>query len=148
MPRTIRTWVLVADGGRARVYESLGPGTALREVFHEDGAAPQTHEIASDRGGRRHDATGAGRHAVTAASDPQRHNEKEFARRICGFLDRKASAGAFDRLVLTAAPATLGDIREILHKASRALVHAEVDKDFVPLSPHDLVDRLADVVRL
>jgi protein required for attachment to host cells len=49
---------------------------------------------------------------------------------------------------LTAAPATLGDIRENLHKASRALVHAEVDKDFVPLSPHNLVDRLADVVRL
>ena len=148
MSRTIRTWVLVADGSRARVYESLGPGTALREVLHEDGATLQTHEITSDRGGRRHDATGAGRHAVSAASDPQRHNEKEFARRICGFLDRNASAGAFDRLVLTAAPATLGDIRGMLHKITREIVHAEVDKDFVPLSSHDLVDRLADVVRL
>ena len=148
MSRTIRTWILVADGSRARVYESLGSGTELREVLHEDGATLQTHEIASDRGGRHHDATGAGRHAVTAASDPQRHNEKEFARRICSVLDRKASEGAFDRLVLTAAPATLGDIRGMLHKITRELVHAEVDKDFVPLSSRDLVARLADVVKL
>ncbi len=148
MSRTIRTWVLVADGSQARVYESLGPGTALQEVLHEDGSALQSHEIVSDRGGRHHDSTGGGRHTVTAASDPQRHAEKEFARRICGFLDRKAGEGAFDRLVLTAAPATLGDIRSILHKSSRALVHAEVDKDFVPLSSRELVIRLADVVRL
>ena len=148
MSRTIRTWVLVADGSRARVYESIGPGSGLREVFHEDAAALQTREIVSDRGGRHQDATGGGRHDVGSASDPQRHNEKMFARRICGFLDRQAGEGAFDRLVLTAAPATLGDIRAMLHKTSRALVHAEVDKDYVALSPRDLVDRLADVASL
>lgn len=148
MSRTIRTWILVADGSRARVYESLGPGTGLREVLHDDDSALRTHEIVSDKGGRQRNTTGGGRHAVSAASDPQRHNEKEFARRICGFLDRQAGAGAFDRLVLTAAPATLGDIREMLHKTTLALVHAEMDKDFVPLSPHDLVGRLADVVGL
>lgn len=148
MPRTIRTWILVADGSRARVYESLGPGSGLREVLHEDEPALRTHEIVSDRGGRRHDTTGAGRHAVSAASDPQRHGEKEFARRVSGFLDRKAGEGAFDRLVLTAAPATLGDIRGMLHKTTRALVHAELDKDFANLAPHDLVARLADIVPL
>ncbi len=57
MPRTIRTWILVADGSRARVYESLGPGSELREVLHEDDPALRTHEIVSDRGGRRHSHT-------------------------------------------------------------------------------------------
>jgi protein required for attachment to host cells len=148
MPRTIRTWVLVADGSRARVYESLGPGSELREVFNEDAASRRTHEIVSDRSGRHADSSGAGRHAMGSASDPQRHGEQEFARHVCAFLDRNADDGAFDRLVLTAAPATLGDIREMLHKTARDLVHAELDKDFVALPPRDIVDRLAEVVRL
>ncbi len=148
MPRTIRTWILVADGSRARVYESLGPGSELREVFHEEAPALRTHEIVSDKGGRRHDTTGAGRHAVSVASDPQRHGEKEFARRVSGFLDRHAGEGAFDRLVLTAAPATLGDIREMLRKTTRDLVHAEMDKDFAGLAPRDIITRLAEIVRL
>jgi protein required for attachment to host cells len=148
MPRTVRTWVVTADGSRARIYESLGPGTELREVLHEDESALRTKEIVSDKGGRRRDTTGSGRHAVSASSDPQRHHEREFARRICGFLDRQANEGAFDRLVLTAAPATLGDMRALLHKATREFIHFEVDKDFTSLAPRDIVDRLADTVRL
>ena len=148
MARAKRTWILVADGSRAKVYESPGHGSALREIFHEEAAALRTREIVSDRGGRRGDTVGGGRHDVGTSSDPQRHNERAFARHVCEFLDRAAGERAFDRLILTAAPATLGDIRDLLSKASRARVAAELDKDLVSVAPGELAGRLAEIVRL
>lgn len=145
MTRRIRTWVLVADGANAKIFEAQEKGRDLEEVYSRAQDAKTTHEIVSDRQGRS-DQPGAAHHAVEPRTDPQRHAEHEFARDLCRHLDASAAAEAFDRLVVTAAPRTLGDIREMMTKQVRDRVHAEIDKDLVHLSAHDLARRLADAI--
>ena len=49
-----KTWIMIADGARARILENEGPGRGLKEVpnmtFAGDHSA--THNIVDDRQGR------------------------------------------------------------------------------------------------
>jgi len=67
-----RTWVLIADGARARVLVNDGPGRGLAEVdgleFSADHSA--THDLVSDREGRSYSSHGQGRSAIDSRSDP------------------------------------------------------------------------------
>jgi len=53
---------------------------------------------------------------------------------------------AFDRLVLVAAPATLGDIRKILPKPLQGVVYGEISKNLVHVPNQELSDHLGDVL--
>lgn len=147
MAHTVRTWVVVADGSHARILENAGKGEGLDEILSEEAPRTLTHDIVSDRQGRYRGEGGAGRHAMEPRTDPHRYNEHEFARHVCALLDRKAREGRFDRLILAAAPAMLGDLRAMLSERVRELIQAEIDKDYVHLSPRELVRRLTDVAK-
>jgi protein required for attachment to host cells len=96
------TWIVVADGTRAQIYSSKGPGTGLGTVLPQALAADNrpSGEIASDRPGRVFDIAGEGRHAVQPPTDPHRHLQKVFAGEITGVLDRQLKNSAFDQLVV------------------------------------------------
>ena len=47
-------------------------------------------------------------------TDPQRYAKYEFARELAERLEEAVHAHRFERLVLVAAPKTLGDLRELL----------------------------------
>jgi protein required for attachment to host cells len=143
------TWILIADGGRARLLEqdrksrSFKP-TSEREFF---GSTAQSKEIASDRPGRTFDSAGRGqpgdagaygRHAMEPATDPQRHAEYEFARDLSEHLETAANRHRFDHLVLVAAPKILGDLRELLPKTVQGKVVAEINKDLTKIPTRDL----------
>ena len=67
-----RTWVLIADGARARILENDGPNHGLIAmeglVFHGDHSA--THDLVPDREGRSFSSHGPGRSAIDSRSDP------------------------------------------------------------------------------
>jgi protein required for attachment to host cells len=110
--KAVRTWVLIADGARARILENTGPGHGLSPVqgmvFHGDHAA--THDLVSDREGRGHSSHGPGRSAVESR-DPHRELKTNFAHHLAGVLERALEQKSFDRLIIAAAPVTLGDLR-------------------------------------
>src|SRR5690606_13441314 len=117
MARKIVTWVVVADGARARVYANEGPGKGLRpalETGYESKLPPKVRDILTDKRGRNTAAPGMGRHAMDPKTDPKRHIVHEFARSIAGMLGETAQAGFYDRLILVAPPKTLGDLRSEL----------------------------------
>ena len=147
MERNSLTWVLVADGSNARFFEVGGHGEPLKEVRHEQASRDQTRNIVSDRQGRRSSADRTGHHAMDAQTNPQRHAEHEFARHLCRILDDEAASGSYDRLVLAAAPRTLGDLRDMLSSNVRKKVEAEFDKDLIHTSPRDLAHYLSDKIK-
>ena len=110
------TWVLIANGARARIVENTGVGSGLslvdNLVFAEDTGTAS--EIMSDKPGRVQDSSGAGRHAMEYASDPVREREKRFAKTLSDVLESGHAMGKFDRLIVVAAPQTLGDLRSQL----------------------------------
>ncbi len=145
----VRTWVLVADAERAEVYETSGPGTGLAAVegmaFAED-TAP-SRELGRDRPARTFDSVGAGRHAVEPRLDPHREQKREFARHVVAALETARARRAFDRLVLVAPPAFLGDLRQALPAALAATVASEIAKDLTRTPRAELPGRLGDAVR-
>ncbi|MGB5215433.1 MAG: host attachment protein [Anderseniella sp.] len=146
--KPVRTWILLADGTRARIVCNTGPGKGLEEVrgMEFEGDNSRSGDIMADRPGRTFDSAGANRHAMEPHSDPQREAKRSFAAELVATLQDQLQDQAFDRLVLVAAPATLGDIRKALPKPLLAVVYAEIAKDLVHIPNQELGDHLADVL--
>ncbi len=146
--KPVTTWILLADGTRARIVCNTGPGKGLQEVrgMEFEGSNSRSGDLMADRPGRTFDSAGAHRHAMEPHSDPQREAKRSFAAELVARLQDELQDQAFDRLVLVAAPATLGDIRKALPKPLLAVVHGEVAKDLVHIPNQELGDHLADVL--
>mgnify|MGYP004508518369 CR=1 FL=1 len=139
MKKTV-TWVLIADGAQARVLEHGGPGKGLRQVEGLDwnDGQLQSQEIVTDRPGSK---SGGGAHGggLEPRTDPKEHRETEFVKTVAAMLDRQQQKGAFDRLVIAAAPVALGDLRKAISPAVQKLVVAELNKDLSNI-PTDKLD--------
>jgi protein required for attachment to host cells len=146
MKKTI-TWILVADGARARIFKNEGPGKGVQPAVDEDfrHALPRSQEMGTERPGRVYESATTARHAVESP-DWHRFEKEKFAKEMARVLDHAATDGAFDRLVLVAPPKTLGDLRGALAAATRKRVTAEIDKDLTQVSPGELGDHLAKVL--
>lgn len=144
MKKTV-TWILIADGTQARVLENSGPGKGLSSVKDLDWSITplQTQDINADRPGRSFASHGSARSAMEPRTDPAQHREAEFVRGVAAELDRKAQSGAYDRLVIAAAPIALGNLRKVLSDHVRKTVVAELDKDLTNL-PTPQLDKHLD----
>lgn len=123
------TWVLVADGEKALFLENVTDAEdphlkVIRQEAHEN---PPAREQGTDRPGRFNDGPSVHRSAV---QETDWHNlEKErFADDLTEILYGQAHRGDFERLVIVAPPATLGEIRSKLHDEVASKVIAEIDK--------------------
>jgi protein required for attachment to host cells len=148
--KQVRTWVLIADAARARVFESKGKGTGLTVVqdMSFDAQLAPSHEIGSDRPGRSFESVGSTRHAMESPSDPHREQKRQFARRIADAVEQKQAARSFDRLVLVAPAVTMGDLRAILPDKVKAVVAAELVADLTNTPMSELPAHLAPHVTL
>jgi protein required for attachment to host cells len=143
--KPIRTWVLIADAARARVFETRGRGSGLTPVADmtlETTLLP-SHEIGSDRPGRSFDSAGVGRHAMESPTDPHREQKRQFARRIAEAVEARQATGSFDRLVLVAPAVTMGDLRALLRCKVKTAVTAEVVADLTNTPVNELPAHLA-----
>ena len=142
--KPIKTWILVADGARARVLENDGPGHGLSAVegfvFHFDHAA--THDIVTDRAGRSFSSNGDGRSAMETHSDPHRELKKKFAHTLADSLDHALEQKAFKRLVIVAAPVALGDLRAAISDRVRATLIGELAQDLTKIPNGKVADHL------
>lgn len=147
MKKTV-TWVLIADGAQARVLENTGPGKGLKQVEGLDWAIEPllAQDIVSDKPGRSHSSVGHGRSGMEPKTDPVDHRETEFVKSLAGMLDRQQQQGAFDRLVVVAAPVALGDIRKAMSPAVKKTIVAELNKDLTNLPTAQLDQHLDGII--
>ena len=142
------TWILIADGARARIVVNEGPGKGIRQVdgadFRKD--HPPSSDMTTDRPGRTFDSAGSGRHAMEATSDPHRAAKQEFITELAAFLDDQLNKEKFDRLIVVAPPQPLGDLRGALSGPVRTMVSAELTKDLTHASNKDLAGHLEEVL--
>ena len=129
MKKTV-TWVLIADGAQARILENTGPGKGLKQVEGLDWANKplSAQEIVTDRPGSKSGGGSLGG-GMQPRTDPVEHRETEFVKSVAAMLDRQQQKGAFDRLVIAAAPIALGDLRKSISAGVKKLVVAELNKD-------------------
>ena len=148
MPRPVITWVLIADGSRARLFVNEGVGKGLKPVLGQQfiGTKLPSRDIATDRPGRAFDSAGEGRHAMEPPTDPHRHEKQAFAHELADVLEDRRKRSTFDRLVVVAPPEALGDLRSEFSDQLRRLVTAELNNDLTKISIHELSDHLGEVM--
>jgi protein required for attachment to host cells len=148
--KKIVIWIVIADGTQAHVYEHTGPGSGLVIVKGFDLSIDplQSREIGSDRPGRTFASHGTHRSAKAPSTDPAQHRETEFIRSLAGMLDSKAKAGAFDKMVIAAAPIALGDLRKALSDHVKKRVIAELDKDLTNIPTQQLGNHLEGIIAM
>ncbi|MDB5585444.1 MAG: host attachment protein [Devosia sp.] len=149
MKKTV-TWVLIADGAQARVLQHNGPGKGLTQVDGLDFAmdTKQAQDIMADRPGRSYQSNGAARSSMEPKTDPVAYRETQFVRSLADMLDRQQQKGAFDRLVIAAAPIALGDIRKAMSAGVKKTVVAELDKDLTNLPTLQLDKHLDGILSI
>ncbi len=144
--KTPTTWVLVADGGRARVLSSESRVKPLQQVAHLSFAsdAPMTHEIGAARPGRTHESQGAVRHAYEPRSDAHTSLKEAFVRSVLDAVAIEHGKGAFDHLIVVAPPAVLGFIRAAMPQALQAVLAGEIAKDLTKIPNEQIRSHLPD----
>lgn len=133
--------ILVTDGARLRVYRNEGSATAPRLV-QEDGLEvhlPSSAGMGDDRPGRTFASRGAGRSAYETA-DPHDVAEAQFAEAAAERVRKLLEAG--EKVLLAAAPRTLGQMRKALGPETRSRLLAELDADYTKAPPDELAERL------
>ena len=129
MKKTV-TWVLIADGAQARVLENTGPGKGLKQVegLQWSNETLRAKDLVSDRPGG-----GGNGGSMASRVDPVEQREEDFVKSLAVVLDKHQQQGAFDRLIIAAAPIALGDIRKAISPAVKKTIVAELNKDLTNL---------------
>jgi protein required for attachment to host cells len=128
-----RIWIVVADRGKAHVFrktskgmERIADATVGGDTFENEGKA--------------------GFHGYDVRSEKHHHDDGVFIRKLAQWLDVAEHEGIYDRLVLVAAPRTLGDLRKALSPAVHTRIAAEVDKELTEMPEAEIKRHLADIV--
>ena len=139
-----KTWILIADGARARILLNEGPGKGIKPAIDGEFSAsiPPSREIVSDRPGSMPAPGGGTRHGFAPRIDWHQFEKHRFAASMAKMLNDAGRRRAFDRLVLVAPPEPLGALRAKLDPAVRMKVTAEIGKDLTSLAPRELAARL------
>ena len=120
---TAETWIVVADGASARIFEErrrLGP---LSECTDLAMAADGKMHGPSDQDAAGANRTGAARHA-SATVESAAKAERRFISRLAASLDAAVLAKSFRNLVLIAPPEALGQLRDALRPAAARCIEA------------------------
>jgi protein required for attachment to host cells len=142
MPRiilTATTLVLACDGRRARflgnVGDALRPQLVLIEEM-ESPANPRAADQGSDRPGRM--STPRGPRSAMEENDWHERGEEAFVASVAARLAALAEAREANAIIICAAPRALAVLREELPQNLRALIKAELDKDYTRTPAHEL----------
>jgi protein required for attachment to host cells len=144
-----RTWILVADDGRARILrDAFPPSGAPREPeLVYTSAHLQARDIMADKPGRSFASVGSRRSSMEYHSDPVRQADKAFAALLLDVMEEHRAAGEFDRLVVAAAPQMLGDLRAAMPASLKAVVVREIDRDYTKMPTTELLDTIGELLR-
>ncbi len=131
-----RTWLVVADRARARIFSVAspkGPLSELEDMVHPESRI-QERDLTSDRAGR-----GTGGHG-SMGTPRTAHDQAavEFAREVTARLEAGRTAGSFERLILVAPPDFLGLLRKSQSVNLGKLVDREVAKNLVQLKAAEI----------
>ena len=141
-----RVWVVVADGGQARVLGVSGDRrglTVLREMTSVD-AHRRTQDLVSDKPGRSFESGSPSRHAVAPRHDAHEQARERFISQIAVMLNEDNRARQFDELVLIVAPGLSSTLRDALDEPTRARVRETLVKDLTKVPLRDVHARLVE----
>lgn len=139
-----RIWVVIADRKQAHIYRKTGKGLEHIVDALAEGAPGSAAGMTQNQGHVRA-AMGSVRYVSDPRDRTQRHDDLNFIQGMARWLEDAVRQDAFDRLVLVAAPRTLGDLRTALSAPVHARIMAEVGKDLTNMPQNKLRQELNEI---
>jgi protein required for attachment to host cells len=144
--KPLQSWVLVADGGTAKVYRTTGESSSHRVLLEPvPGGTFKRSDPAhfGPRPGKNFSsALRDSGHGVTTHEDLKRHAEEEFIIAVLAWLDKPKQISQFEHLIIAAPPRALGEIRRALSHELFRKVHSEIHGDLTKLPIKELEQRV------
>jgi protein required for attachment to host cells len=112
-------------------------------MFHNIGHEAEVDLKAMDLPAVEPGAASRGHHSSGANSDDDTQAEDAFAGGVAALLNKKALEGKFDKLLVIAAPKTLGELRKHWHKALEEKLVGEIAKDLAGQSTDQITRAIA-----
>jgi protein required for attachment to host cells len=149
-----RTWILVCDASRARLFEETSPTRRYEVVgsFEHPESRAHTAELVADAQGRKpvggsrginaRPGGFRGRPGAEPDTDPKQVEAQKFARQLAAVLEKGLTDRAYEALYLVAPAKFLGLVKAALGDQVRGHVEATVDRDLVQLDLREIERRL------
>ena len=143
---THRTWILIADGSRARVLERTSAALPFSAVADLEFSTelPRTHDTGDERPGRAHESHGATRHAYEPRSDAHDTLKHKFIAATLDALAQRHAKSRVDRLAIVAPPELLGVIRQTLPEMLQKILVGDLAKDLTKIPDHEIARHLPE----
>ena len=134
----MKTWIVVADASRARIFEIGVVKDELREVrgFIHPASRMKTSKLVSDRAGRVN--RGAGRSAMEARTCAHEVEAEHFAALLASELDKGIESRQCGAIVLVVPPRFLGRIRSGISPRAFNAVSRTILKDLTQCPVNEL----------
>ncbi len=145
-PPLDRIWIVVADGGTARMFRVADDRrtlTTVRELTSAD-LHHKSRDLVSDRPGRGFESANPARHAIEPRTDPHDQAKAQFIAEVAGVLNHENQAGSYDEIILVVARSQAASFKEALDKPTRARVRNVVTKDLTNTPAQEVWDRLIE----
>lgn len=145
--KPIRTYILIANGARARIVLAEGLNKPLAQVPGSEMELDlkADRELSADKPGRVHESATVTRHAIER--DDLHVREKEnFAKLLAQKVEERFSAGEFERLIIVAPPETMGFLRANLSEKVKGVVMGEIMKDLTKVPNPEVRKHLDELV--
>jgi protein required for attachment to host cells len=123
-----RHWIVVGDGGEARIF-------AGDELLKDLRLVDKLHHV---QGIITHGETPPVADGDEWTHEAQREAEERFARAVAKVVGDGDNHHSFDRLILIAPPKFLGHLRGALSRPTERKVVASIHHDWVKMNLHDL----------
>jgi protein required for attachment to host cells len=135
-----KTWLLVADAAKARLFEISKKGADLIEIAcftDPDSRSPGQHPE-HGRLGRTNESANSAHHAIEPRTSLRKKHAMQFADLLCDAIRQGRLGNQYDHLVLMAPPRFLGVLRDRLDEQALKCIVGEVASDLLALSPTEL----------
>jgi protein required for attachment to host cells len=139
-----RTWILIANSSRARLFERRARSGALkllREYRHPEGRE-RAEALVSDQPGHVHQGFGGNLSTYEPPTSPKRNSQQHFALELARDLEHGAAQGVYEALIVSASSPFLGVLKKRLAAQVKARLQRTLDKDYTTASARQLAGYL------
>ncbi len=142
--KPLRTLFLLAADQDFRLLR--GSRQSVTEVLHHQANDfPDVNFEFSSPGGRNQTGPGATQFGIGEKNVENEQERKRFAVHVVKALATEWAQGGYGDIVVAAGPKMLGELRAAMPKSLTQSITAELAKDLVKVSEHDLPSHLGDV---
>lgn len=148
-----KTWILIANGERARCLERHAPDHSLTELA--DFVFPRTSLSGQASGGdltgtagKGHGRTGHAGTQFEPRTEAQDKARGSFARQLADYLNEAVTTQRFSALVLIASSQMLGELKPCLSLAAKNALQRSVASDLTQFTGPELKKRVDRALEL